>query len=65
MYLPNLQNDKSRRRFVVALEFLTARSLLAITGEYTCQIDDERGVKTTGYLYVEGMSFIRSSRAAC
>ncbi|CAF4773610.1 unnamed protein product, partial [Rotaria sp. Silwood2] len=22
-------------------------------GEYTCQIDDDRGVKTSGYLYVE------------
>lgn len=27
----------------------TANSL----GEYTCEIDDGRGVKTTGYLYVE------------
>jgi len=25
-----------------------------LLGEYTCQIDDERGVKTSGYLYVEG-----------
>jgi hypothetical protein len=24
------------------------------SGEYTCQIDDERGIKTSGYLYVEG-----------
>ncbi len=23
-------------------------------GEYTCEIDDGRGVKTIGYLYVEG-----------
>ena len=25
------------------------------SGEYTCQIDDGRGVKTSGYLYVEGI----------
>ena len=23
-------------------------------GQYTCQIDDDRGIKTSGYLYVEG-----------
>jgi hypothetical protein len=23
------------------------------SGEYTCQIDDDRGIKTSGYLYVE------------
>jgi hypothetical protein len=29
--------------------------ILIITGEYTCQIDDDRGIKTSGYLYVEGI----------
>ncbi len=27
------------------------------SGEYTCQIDDERGIKTSGYLYVEGIKY--------
>ena len=25
-----------------------------------CQIDDDRGIKTSGYLYVEGMSGLRA-----
>lgn len=28
-------------------------------GEYTCQIDDDRGVKTSGYLYVEGIDYYK------
>ena len=29
---------------------------ISILGQYTCQIDDERGVRTSGYLCVEGNS---------
>ncbi len=31
--------------------------ILLIIGEYTCQIDDDRGIKTSGYLYVEGIEY--------
>jgi hypothetical protein len=33
---------------------------LFYSGEYTCQIDDEQGIKTTGYLYVEGIEYINT-----
>ncbi|CAF1402962.1 unnamed protein product, partial [Adineta steineri] len=33
--------------------FRIMKTTKADEGEYTCQIDDDRGIKTTGYLYVE------------
>ncbi len=35
--------------------FRIFKTTKADEGEYTCQIDDERGIKTSGYLYVEGI----------
>jgi hypothetical protein len=44
---------------VCYLQFITIDiSILLITGEYTCQIDDDRAIKTSGYLYVEGRSYL-------
>lgn len=36
--------------------FIYMNNISYVLGQYICQIDDDRGIKTAGYLYVEGMS---------
>jgi len=49
------ENDKRMKIYqdITRCILRIAKTTKADEGEYTCEIDDGRGVKTTGYLYVE------------
>ena len=49
------KTTKADEGLLEKLIFVFAKAF--VLGEYTCQIDDERGVKTSGYLYVEGNEY--------